>query len=776
MQIKAVIRYLGPIRVMHDTTFCSLSDIFGASDGRTDIILCCETDIETIKYYDLSALINSQPIWCNDVRDWTTLSTYLNRIEPTILQLFEVHCVVPEFLLSKDGRNFKLTPNTFLSDQSKQLRIWSLDNNNGVSIHLGYHKYPGLMDKLPIAHTLNDIVMVSSLGPGKINLKNSIPVVNGIVCYPCFDQEDRMYAVNGKFYLKKRNPNTTNSLLIDFSPLGELTTVKLSDCTKVSIEGFETSVEPKSNIIKGNNTPRNLLESECDNYYGAYKDIEYYNSSEIKITFDLPDGVIGVPIVSIFGRIFTSLYDKVHYQIEENHLRVVLKVKRSLLYHILATNMMKSGQILKNSSVYQTYLQDNLEGLFEDKDEFLKDYYASTVIDTHRKHRDLRDLCVPFVAVVKTNRKFGINFQKPIFKIDNENLMFKPNSGGLLINTETLEIVDYVKIPFFNGTLCTFFHQYPLYHAREDNLTEHVLDDMFFKERQKMFRTHVVMDDVHDSANLALMDFFYETEPGEKPTSDNEVPDIPEPEEGKYVDLNPAELLLGYDKLIAGSRATVNIVQSSQDTVTITGILDELCGVYKMRVIEPELSEKRWYLLDENNHFTDWCLYMKNNFWCIGNESFDPIYQSSDAGRGILPWYSGYLAWFVGDEVNLDPENDTALTFKYVSLDTLDVPTGRGGITGTYHLLDDDAKFTERIWGHNNHEIIYYDSEKNVWVIAKNALLLSQSRQVVDDRGVVSYKTYYVVQDYGTRVYESSIAMRGSSPWHHLAYAYLLEE
>lgn len=742
MTIKAVIRKIGLFRIMQDVNTVTLPEVIGNHDGRSKIIITCETKDEEVKYYDLCAILSDQPVWVNDVKDWASLEVYFNNLISTVLNRYIVHVVVPDSLLIKEGNKLIFTKNPYPSTQSKQLRIWSLDHHDEVSMDYGYHMSPNVINNKTLKHVLNDIVFTSSVGTGKINLRNSVPVINGIVCYPIYSGENRMYAVNGKYYFRKRNPITTNSILIDFSPFGDIQTIKFSDCTLVSIHGFEEKTYVNG-FVKGNPVDKT---TDTDLFIGSDKDHDYRALPEIKITFDLPEGSTGIPILSMFGRLFTSSScGKIRYFKYDNTIRVVFTIKHHELEQIFISNCMKTRQKIKDTPFYLAILKENIERMFGLIDPLTED-------SSFKEQRNqLFDFTIPFVVLVNTDKDFDVAYSSPIINVNHESLFFKPNSGGILINSKTYEIIDYVKVPYKNGTLCTFYHSDPLYKIENDNLKSLTNEQFYTEALASNIGDKVDTEDLHDTKNLLLMDFFYEVEPGDTPESDTtpdiEVPIIPEDEDietGTDIGILDDTLIPGYSNLVAGTRVKIDIVAKSMTHLQVSGILEDMCGDYTALISTSSFKDQKWYL---NGNSDSFAIYQMNNFWYIGREGYNPIYQSTDIGKGIQPWYSDMLAWFVGSTVNTEIKSDDTLDIVFVDLNTIQIPTGKGKITGTYHLVDSTTKFADRVWKCDV-QSIFYDADECCWVITND----------------------------GVRVYKSSTAMPGSSPWHHLVYEYLLEE
>lgn len=741
MQIKSVIRYVnGSVRIMHDISIFTLVDVLGGNDGMTDIIIGVDDDGLT-RYFNISRLLTSQPVSYSSVTSWDKLEELFNTLNGSVLEMIEVKVMVPSTYLTKRDDSLISIVNPFASNSSNQLRIYSGDNDTHINLEYGSVYFPTIRNNQSLRHLLSDVVVNTDYSPNKLNLKNTIPVINGVVCYPEYDStNNELYARDGVAFVQNRKQFCSNTVLIDVSDLGDMECIKLSDCTNGVVSNVQ--LEEQSAGIKHGN----LLEDSTDGHFTGMKgnSCKVYKNNKIKISFDVPEGKIGEPVLILFGRIVTTLENVVSYNIAGSKLHVECEISRSIVENILISNLEKCGKNVTGTPFYKSYLEKNLERLFmvndrHDHNEVFEDAeaeYTSRMLDNASS----------FVVLINTDKKVHLSIREFTYKCNNKTLWFESEAnpvGGILINPQTLEIVDYTKVEYINGSLITFVNQTPLYRITNDNLNENIVD-VFMSTSKPVGEDTGLFTNIRDNRNLVLVDIQYEAPEKEVIIVPPEEPEVPESSitvKDPMVDLIiPAET-----RLVIGDRVQINITALDSKTIVISGT-EGMDGKYERTNVFSKFNDAVWYCRERGEIKS---IYNEDNFWYIGLVGAEPTYRSSDNNGVLMPWNASFIKWFtleveeVGSSSAAVGDVDN-IQITYLDAENIYVSANYPGLVGKYYMNSATTAFNSRTWSKGDCKV-YYDGSR--WKVA------------IGDKVI----------------FETEEAMTSSSPWHHLTWNYLGE-
>lgn len=741
MQIKSVIRYInGHVRIMHDISVFTLIDVLGGNDGVTDIIIGVDDD-GLNRYFNLSKLLSSQPMAYNDLTTWDKLEAYLNTLTSRVFELIETKVMVPSCYLTKKGDNLVSIVNPYLSNSSNQIRVYSGDNDTHINLEYGSVHFPTVKNQQTLRHLLTDVVITSDYGINKLNFKNTLPVINGVVCYPEFTEDGGvLYARDGVEFIANRKQFCSNTVLIDVSNLGDMECIKLSKCSRVGdIEGLTGTIAASLAIRHGNL----LEESENGTFIGMSRDsASVYSDDRISFTFDLPSGKTGVPVLVLFGRIITTIENCIQYTTINDRIRVTCSIPRATLQAILISNLEKQGKCVVGTPFYKSYLSDNLNLLFTENDRHDHD---AVYEDAEKEYISrMLDNATSFVALIKTDRKVSMSIKQATYRCNNKALWFESVNpvGGILVNPITLEVVDYTRIAYTNGALLTMFQQTPLFSITNDNIDENMYD-VFMSVYKPTGKDTGLFTNIRDINNLVLVDIHYESEDEEATIIPPEYEEL-QPS-GSFKDTEMVDPIIPAEtRLVIGNHVSIGITAINKNKIMLYG--SALNGTYERTNLFSKFEDAVWYCRENGEVYQ---LYNEDNFWYLGKVGEEPMYRSSDNNGVLMPWNTSFIKWYTLEVEEVGTSSGGVkdmgnIVIGYIDENTIYVTSNYPGIIGKYTLTSTSGSFSDRVWSNATSTVAYVDS---TWEVA------------ID----------------GKVVYKSEEAMSSSSPWHHLEWNYLGE-
>ena len=619
MQILGIIRQVDRINKCFDTTAITLVEAlsYDSYSGRT--ILCLEVDDKT-KFLDLTRMFAEQPI---AVDTWDDLITYLEPMVDAFVLRYTVWCLVPDKMMTIINDVKTLIPTPFKSTITEELNIFSVENKFGIDVGYGSHLFPEQLNNRKIKWALQDLVVTATTPKPAVDFNNTIPVVNGIVCYPKVIG-NRLYAYQGSKIVSKIKDHNKNIVLVDFSPLGTLSTIKLSDCELIKIQGAATHMSDPSDQGLIDDTGRFKKEYvDTANKYNAPIDVP--DDTLITMSFYLPEGVYeGYPIVCIFGRMFDASTDNVLISGNRTRMKITIHIDRRRLETIISANLQKFGKYIKNTTMTRIDMKTQIENLFRDWDALQGDTVAEKAGDFYQ------DKMVGFVCMLRSKEPLVHNVIRPIQTLPPDKLQFPAGAGGLLMNMYTREIVDYIRVPFENSTLVTFPHQDHLRMIDDDNPNALIKPQVAISAHNPAYvdkhnKFDLEYSDIRRLDNYVLYDLtvaraHVEPEyvnPVVPPTEEDNIPEVP----ATYLPL---------------------ITRVSPQAINVTGIEDVREGNYHLTNIAAVGTNRVWELhnsIQPTRINTIVAYDINRRCWYIGTPD-NHIYESNTANTGSSPWHS----------------------------------------------------------------------------------------------------------------------------------------
>lgn len=215
--------------IAFDKSYMEFSDLLLSIKPQDNYYIIAE--IGGVLYTaDFSNIANRRP---NNINTWDLFESYLTsgilvgskKLSPRI-----------NYVWSKQGEKIVSiappveTDTNIIYRNTNSAIIYPFDTYNDIVADFGTRNDPSVRNILGLKSMLTDIVF-RKVKPNVINFNNTIPIVNGICCFPVV-HNDELYTPYGTSYL----PDTENKniLLMDFSPLGNIQTIRLKDCTSNS--------------------------------------------------------------------------------------------------------------------------------------------------------------------------------------------------------------------------------------------------------------------------------------------------------------------------------------------------------------------------------------------------------------------------------------------------------------------------------------------------------------------------------------------------------------
>lgn len=440
-------------------------------------------DDDSFLFVDALKLFSEQPLTLSSgdtaihVTSWDQLSEYLDNLETDIFTKYLTSTIVPR-KWEYEPNKFEQTP--FFSNIATQLRIRSVENTIGFGVE--YCDHNNFYERKNFGRSWNtpDISIINESLGDSINFNNCIPIVNGSAFYPevirnietgknelvaheagkwlitsdwnqsnvktvKHDKVVQNNQIINDFYPGGNAPTESaycynkSILLLDFSPLGDISIIKMSDCLNGRV------LHDRNNLIQ---EPIDTVADKVKDIHTAYVkgDIKYPECSYYEISFDLPTGTqMGIPIVCICGRFF-YLHEDSEIQVNDETISLTVHIDRDMFHNILLSNLQWFGKQNVGTGFVEEYATYTLNELFKDTV-----YGHDTPSDIARLLHE--DNSVPFVIMLHTDKQLVCTKTEPIMTIGPDKFLFPANVGGLLVNKRTREVVDYVRQMYSSGTL-----------------------------------------------------------------------------------------------------------------------------------------------------------------------------------------------------------------------------------------------------------------------------------------------------------------------------------
>lgn len=464
--IAGVIQEIDHQLYCYDTSFRTYQDALKFDDTTMRLTVIVESRYDdSIKYLfvDMNKLL-SKYLVVNEfvhfnVTCWEQLLEFLEDLydydNGLTFNTYLKESPVPRYMHYKvDGEErTRITP--FSSNMSDSIKIVSLGYTNDIIGSYVNKEFPDIRNLPHRRINMPDLVFTKK-DTLDMDFRNTIPSVDGVVCYPVYNEEtEELFACNGARMLKNTNKDAgMNILLMDFSKIGKLTTYKLSECRP------EMIIQNGTDIWVYDDPTKFTTQTVAS-------DTTYWQQSQFTLKFKLPEGAVaGEPLLSLAGRLFMKGLDDIScYTDGDGRAVVEFRIASGILENIVASNLQHQNLFYKQSTFFRVIMSYVFGNIFVDQA-----YHHDVGSDDWIAFQFHLDQIIPFISIIHANEgiQYGLDKVDPLALMSPGQILFPPHARGLLLNTKTREFVDYVRIPYQHQTVVTSITQPPLHISRRE--------------------------------------------------------------------------------------------------------------------------------------------------------------------------------------------------------------------------------------------------------------------------------------------------------------------
>jgi len=242
--------------------------------GFNQKFVVCITNGSTAKNVFLNlTLMLREP---NSTSGSLTWIEFITKITDIDILTYTVQTFTPITMLDNQNGKLLYVPLPFSSIIQKTPEIISVENSQSITCGYSITSNPTVKNNPNLKYMLTDIFF--SQTADEISFENTIPIINGVVGYPMvFDNE--LWAKDTTRYLTTTANRNLNLLLVDFSNVGGMTTIRFSDCKNTVTKNRISAVMPKD---IGDATPIVVIAGRM--FFS--KDYNMPNTSTIEVDLD----------------------------------------------------------------------------------------------------------------------------------------------------------------------------------------------------------------------------------------------------------------------------------------------------------------------------------------------------------------------------------------------------------------------------------------------------------------------------------------------------------
>lgn len=451
--IAGIIQEIDNQLYCYDTSYKTYEEALQFDDNTLKLIVALEArydDKRTWFFVDMNKLLSkylrfSEYVEFN-IHDWNDLIEFFEHLydhdNGEAFSQYLTKTIVPRYQLYRDNGKERTRITQFKGNLDDSIKIVSFGYSKDLYGSYVNKDFPKVRDIPHRRISMPDLVF-SKKDTFDMDFANTIPSIDGVVCYPIYSRETgELYACNGARFLKNTNEDKSlNILLMDFSNLGTLRHYKLSECRPELIIKNGTQIWVYDD-------PNRIASVALD------PDVVFWQQSQFTLKFRLPEGAAnGEPILSLAGRIFMKGLDDLSSYLDENGRTVVeFHITSGILENIVAANLQHQNLYFKNTSIFRVVMSYVFGNIFVDQG-----YEYDAGSDEWIAAQFHMDQVIPFITMidVKEGLSYGVDKVDPLALLSPGQILFPPFGKGLLMNKATREFVDYVRIPYKNQTLVT---------------------------------------------------------------------------------------------------------------------------------------------------------------------------------------------------------------------------------------------------------------------------------------------------------------------------------
>lgn len=494
-------------QVCYHPNYKTIGEIRDNLDNFDTAVLVFENFENSYFVLDLKKLFKKQDLL--SFNTWDELGEFIETRDTDWLSEYQGMAVVPSHMQITDNASI-ICP--FGSFTNNQMKIFSYENGDYGDVAIADIKNPYRRDGTFYTSAMKDVVFYNTK---EFDITNAVPIIYGCAFKPnvwtnAITGKKELFAKNAGRILsyakwnQKRTLTASHALarnsdgdtigdpykggeipvprsyyynegilMLDFSPLGTIDVIDCKDFhdAKLTLVGYKTESISRNNLVQ---TEKEYSFDQNDWVRG---DVPKLNATSYKLSFYLPEEqTSGIPIVSIFGRLL-FVQEYVSMRDTSKGLKISVTLPKDLLERILLSNMQHYGHHIDDTTEVQILLETALRNLFSDN---AINYVNPSFSDLQKQK--YADCLNPFVIMLHTTNSMRITRISPKMTIAPDKLVFPANSGGLLVNTKTLEIIDYVRSNYNHDTLVMYAQQCPL-HMVTDGSPDRLIKPQLGHER-----------------------------------------------------------------------------------------------------------------------------------------------------------------------------------------------------------------------------------------------------------------------------------------------------
>ncbi len=218
-----------------DKSYRTLDEVRMGVEVNKELTIIAETIDEEVYVANFSLMM----VELKDISlfpSWTELEAYLTT---TIMSLYETTPIVPNHMFTVDtGKIIIVESPINTTENTTSPLIVSVQHQLNMGMDFGTRDEPNLRNNPMLKHRLTDVIFKNTGADPVVNFDNCIPIINGKVHYPV-PFEEELFAVDGTRVLRSADSENLGILLLDFTPMGGMETVRFKDCEVVSdVHGY----------------------------------------------------------------------------------------------------------------------------------------------------------------------------------------------------------------------------------------------------------------------------------------------------------------------------------------------------------------------------------------------------------------------------------------------------------------------------------------------------------------------------------------------------------
>ena len=241
MEILTIVKNTASASTAYDTTAMDYDQFISTDivDYNATVHMIVQ-HLGEVTSINAKSLFSTIPHWT--VTNWAGLITLMETVG---MGQFEEEAFLPEHMLTLIDGKVRTIPSPVFSDVVViKPAIVSANHSPQIDIDYGSKDNPTDRNRSNIKWKLKEVIYKhTDLSKPVVNFSNSLPIINGVACFPLTHNYE-LYAINGTEVLPSVVEHSVASMLIDFSPLGNLKAFQFKDCGNTEVDDYNLITLP----------------------------------------------------------------------------------------------------------------------------------------------------------------------------------------------------------------------------------------------------------------------------------------------------------------------------------------------------------------------------------------------------------------------------------------------------------------------------------------------------------------------------------------------------